>query len=211
MELPALKAEEASDDLEVVLDAVMQFSKENLFFLQGRLRGADRNAQFGLRLLQHRLRAPALLNFRAQGFVGVGQLALAPGVVQVQLRVDGVAQAVAQDIEAEALAGLEGDLLPGLPTVASLIASPVPWRGRSNGEPTCSKGSSARARSSGAMPMPVSLTVTITPVSGSNRLAISIWPPRGVNLTALMTRLSRICLVLRSSARSRRKRPRCGR
>ena len=48
------------------------------------------------------------------------------------------------------------------------------------------------------MPIPVSLTAICTPASVA-KAATEIRPPSGVNFTALDSRLSRICLTLRSS------------
>ncbi len=95
-----------------------------------------------------------------------------------------------------------------LPPCNSMIAltsgrpKPVPWWARAKVESTCSNGWSTRSRSSAAMPMPVSLTVSTIPVSGSHRPVTAMCPPAGVNLMALVMRLSNTCLVLRSSARS---------
>src|SRR5580693_6965555 len=79
-----------------------------------------------------------------------------------------------------------------------VIASPNPvpcWA--SAGFPsTCRNSSKTNFWSSGRMPIPVSLTDTRTK-SHSSTHSMLIWPPLGVNLTALLSRLYRICLYQR--------------
>src|SRR5216683_2935085 len=85
--------------------------------------------------------------------------------------------------------------------LASVSPRPVPSCFLASSLPTWRNSSKMAAWSSGAIPIPVSVTATST--APSLRLAFRlIWPPSGVNLTALERRLSKTCLTLRSSPTS---------
>ncbi len=84
-------------------------------------------------------------------------------------------------------------------TSASPSPVPVYWRLRLLS--ICTKGWKSFARCSAAMPMPVSHTVNVTVCCSTSPVTSSpTRPPLGVNLTALESRLTRICLSRRSSA-----------
>ena len=78
-------------------------------------------------------------------------------------------------------------------TIRCAIARPRPVPG-SGGRPSaaCWNGWNSRERSAAAMPTPVSVTVNSKRSSGSSRTS-SRTDPRGVNFTALPSRLSRTC------------------
>ena len=84
--------------------------------------------------------------------------------------------------------------------------SPVPPKRRVVEASACVKGVNRRASTSGLMPMPVSRTTNCTSMRPSSRGAhstVSCTPPRSVNLTALPSRLTRICRMRVMSPRSR--------
>ena len=68
---------------------------------------------------------------------------------------------------------------------------------------TCPKGSITAAMFSELMPMPVSRTLMDTESRLSLIISSEMLPPDGVNLTALETKLTMICLMCRGSALSR--------
>src|SRR5215813_3795935 len=82
--------------------------------------------------------------------------------------------------------------------LAKVNPSPVPSIFLALSPPTWRNSSKIFAWSSGEIPIPVSLTEISTEPSACLAL-MPIRPPSGVNLTALESRLSRICLILRSS------------
>src|SRR5215468_12544526 len=82
--------------------------------------------------------------------------------------------------------------------LAKVSPSPVPSILCVESEPTCRNSSKIFGWSSGEMPIPVSLTEISAPFSVLLAVML-IRPPSGVNFTALDKRLSRICLILRSS------------
>jgi hypothetical protein len=87
-----------------------------------------------------------------------------------------------------------------------LIERPSPTPSSDDTAPlTCTNGSNTFSRCASASPMPVSVTCTTTVPASTPASHVTVTcPPSGVNFTALLSRLRRICRSFTALARANR-------